>query len=124
MKSETRVILDANFLVDLARFKIGFEELEALLTKPYTFVTLKKVIGEIEKINDKHSKVALRMLEMMKVEIVEIKEMNVDNAILVLAEKDPAHNIVATNDAELRKKLKNAGVKTIYLRARKHLEII
>lgn len=124
MDSETKVILDANFVVDLVRFKVGFEELEALLTKPYVFVTLKRVVGEIEKINDKHSRVALRTLEIMKVEIVKIREMSVDDAILGLAKKDPAHSIVATNDSELRKKLKKAGVKTIYLRARKHLEII
>jgi rRNA-processing protein FCF1 len=31
--------------------------------------------------------------------------------------------IVATNDAELRKRIKALGSKVIYLRARKHLEI-
>ena len=54
------------------------------------------------------------------VKVIKTREKNVDNTIIRIADKN---TIVATNDKELRQKLKNKNVKTVYLRNKKYLEM-
>jgi rRNA-processing protein FCF1 len=113
-----RIVLDTNFLISLAAFKIELDEIENLLVEQYELLTIDSVVRELKKINNKNAKLALKLIELKNIGILKIKERNVDRAILTLAGKD---TIIATNDVKLRKKLKNLGSKTIYLRAKKHL---
>lgn len=115
-----RVILDTNFLIDLVRFNIGLEEIGKLLNERHEILTISSVIGELEKINSKNAKIALRLIEMEKINVLKTGERSADRAILNMADRN---TIVATNDIELRKKLKKLGIKTIYLRAKKTLEM-
>lgn len=112
--------MDTNFLVSLIAFKIDLDEIENLLLEPYRLLTLSSVVEELKKIDNKDAKIALKLINLKSIEILETKEKNADKAILNLVDKD---TIVATNDMELRKKLKMLGNKTIYLRARKRLAI-
>jgi rRNA-processing protein FCF1 len=120
------VILDTNFLIDLVKFKIDLDEIGNLVDEPYKLLVPNLVINELIKISStktKHSRGASLALEMVKlrdIDILACEKTSVDEAIVNTADKD---TMVATNDRELRKRLKRLGIKTIYLRARKHLAI-
>jgi len=119
-----RILLDTNFLIDLAKFKIDAEELSVILTEPYRLFMFSSAVTELKKIaegrgsSSKFAKIALEMIRLEGIGIVKVKEKDTDKAVLNLANED---TIIATNDRELRKKLKNLGIKTIYLRSKKHL---
>jgi rRNA-processing protein FCF1 len=121
-----RLILDTNFLIDLARFKIGLEEILDFLEEPVEFFVLSSSIEELKKIarnkgkSGNMAKLALKIIKLKKIEILEEKE-SPDKAFLSIADKN---TIIATNDSKLRKKLKSLGIKTIYLRAKKYLEVM
>ena len=116
-----KVFLDTNFVIDLFRFKIDPAEIFDLLPDSQLFV-LDSVVRELKllagskKSDSKPAKIALEFVETLK-KIPTNK--NPDKAFLDLDK----HDIVATNDIELRKKLTEKKIKTIYLRARKHLEL-
>jgi len=124
-----KVILDSNFLLVPFQFRIDiFEELNDLLGKAEPTV-LSTTLEELRKIAEKSSSkrhmqfsAALKLAE--KCEILEVKKEaseNYDDVIFRVAceLKIP----VATNDAELRKKLRKAGLATIYLRQKSRLAI-
>jgi rRNA-processing protein FCF1 len=118
-----KLIFDTNFLIDLARFRIGFEEIENLGEE---LLTLNSVVKELEKIasskgkNSKNAKIALKLIELKNIRIIKSKEKNVDKGILKLAKKN---TLIATNDRKLRKILKKRGIKTIYLRKKKKIAV-
>ena len=118
-----RIILDTNFLMLFGKFRIDLEkELERISFGPYRIFTLSSVVQELNKIASskgeagKNAKVALKLIESKKIKIIESSG-KVDDALLKMADEN---TIIATNDIELRKKLKT---KTIYLRAKKHLAV-
>jgi len=122
-----KIILDTNFLIDCLRFKIDFlEEIQDLIREPFQIFVLSATLKELEKISklkikeSKYAKLALKLVKEKKFLIIETACKNTDKAILELANKD---SIIATNDKELRNKLRKKGIKTIYLRAKKYLEI-
>lgn len=112
-----RILLDTNFLVDIVRFKIDLDEIKDILDEPCELLTLDLVVDELKKIKNKNARIALELIELEGIKVLKSKKRDTDEALVSLADKN---TIVATNDAELRKKLKT---KTIYLRARKHLGI-
>ncbi|MEM5879169.1 MAG: PIN domain-containing protein [Candidatus Aenigmatarchaeota archaeon] len=120
-----RVFLDTNFLIDLIRFKIGLEEIQVFLQEPIDFFILSSTLKELQTIarnkgkSGNLAKVALEIVKSKGIKILET-EQSPDKAFLSLADKN---TIIATNDSELRKKLKKLGIKTIYLRAKKYLEV-
>lgn len=117
-----KVLLDTNFLMGLMRFRVGLKEIDTLVTEPRQLVTINLVVNELKRLakTSKYAKMALKLIELYKIKVLNSTETNTDKAIIKLAEKD---FIVATNDIALRRRLKRLGVKTIYLRARKHLAI-
>lgn len=130
------IVFDTNFLLDVVRFKINLEDIDKLVVEPYRLATLDSVVAEIKKIaaskkvTSKYAKVALKLIERGYFKIIRTKmrtgKVLTDDLIVNIVRKDKSgrkNTIVATNDAKLRKRIKALGVKTIYLRARKHLEI-
>lgn len=121
-----KVLLDSNFLIDLIKFRIEPEEMRDLITEKIQFFTLDLVVRELKKISQskskysRHAKLALKLIKLKGVKILKSKKLSVDDAIVSFANRD---FIVATNDKILRERLKKVGIKTIYLRARKHLAI-
>ena len=121
-----KIMLDANFLIDIFRFKIDLDLLDNLIEDSFSFETTSSVKKELIKMSKKSSKegafakLALKTIEIKKVGIIKSKEFSGDASILENISKD---TIVATNDLMLRKTLKRLGVKTIYLRSKKRLEI-
>jgi uncharacterized protein len=120
-----KIILDTNFLIDLGRFGISIDEIGKVLPENYEMQIVASSVEELKKIaatnaeESKFAKYALMLVDLRKMKILETKE-SADNAILSNADRD---TIVATNDIELRKKLKIKGIRCIYVRAKKKLEI-
>jgi rRNA-processing protein FCF1 len=120
-----KVILDTSFLIDLVRYKIDIKNLDEILAEKYELITISPVIKELEKIassrkkESKYAKLALKLINLHKIKILTSSEKSADKALTSLS-KDA---IIATNDTELRKRLKTKRIKTIYLRAKKTLEM-
>ena len=124
-----KIILDSNFLLVPLQFRVDiFEELNVLLGKAEPIV-LSTTIEELKKIIEKSSikermqfSAALKLAE--RCEILKVKKdksENYDDVIFRVAKelKIP----VATNDSELRKRLREVGIATVYLRQKARLEI-
>ena len=116
--------MDTNFLMDLSRFRIELSEIHDLLLEPIELCVLSNSLAELNFLSKKakhgrYAKLALLLIKNNHLKILD-SPYDVDKAILASADKS---TIVATNDMELRKQLRKNGIKTIYLRARKHLAI-
>ena len=122
-----KILLDTNFLLIPAQFNIDiFSEIDKLMLAKYKLFTLDKIIGELESIqkdkkqklkNKNAAKLALQLLKAKKVNIVKTKENKpVDDILVILKEY-----IIATQDIDLKNRLKAKKVKIITLRAKKKL---
>jgi len=125
-----KVVLDANFFFVAAQFNVDvFEELANLLNRSFEPVLLSSTQKELQGLAEssspklwKHAQLALRLAEKCSVVCVEkgLKETYDEVILRVAAEwKSP----VATNDRELRKRLRKAGVPVIFLRQKRRLEM-
>lgn len=123
-----KVILDANFLMIPAQFRIDIiEEMQSLLKRKIEPIVLTPTYRELEKIaTSEHTKMGRQAELALKLagecRVIEVKpEPNeaVDDLIARLAKECKC--VVATNDQELRKKLKRIAVPTIFLRQKTHL---
>ena len=116
------VILDTNGLMVPAEFGVDiFSELEALDFDEW--IVPSGVVRELESIASRGrgkgkgaARVALSLLDRCRIVVT---EGNVDDSILKLAIESKA--AVFTNDSELRKRLRDRGVKVVYLRQRSYL---
>jgi rRNA-processing protein FCF1 len=126
-----KVILDSNFLFVPLQFKIDiFEGITNLLNQRFEPVILSPIHRELQKMTEKttpklrrQSLVALRLAGKCSIINVEkrMEETNDDVIIRVAAQwgKCP----VATNDKELRKRLRNINIPVIYLRQKSRFEL-
>ena len=125
-----KIIIDTNFLFIPAQFRLDiFEELNNLLGQRIEPIMLSTTYQELQKLakskSPKICKQAMLGLELAeKCQIVEVErkanESNDDLTFRIAMEwKCP----VATNDRELREKLRQFGVAVIFLRQKKRLEI-
>jgi len=124
-----RVILDSNFLFVPFQFHVDiFDELEALLGK-YEPTVLSTTLEELRSLTKKQSvkmqKQASAVFELVRrCKVVDVKKKpgeSYDDIILRIARKSKSP--VATNDKELRRKLREEGVAVIFLRQKSHLEM-
>lgn len=122
-----KIIYDTNFIMSMIKFKIDlFAELELILDEPHENVILDSVEKELKNLgkgtrkSSNEAKLSLDFINSDNFHVVKSPKGNVDDVIHSLADKN---TLVATNDIELRKRLKSKGIKTIYLRAKKHLAI-
>ena len=124
-----RVILDSNFLMMPIQFHIDvFRELDELLNQKVETVIPFPVYEEIKRIAcgksklAKEAKLALKIAE--KSEVLEVKlgpGESTDDLIVRLASE--LRCLVATNDRELRMRLRSLTVPVIYLRQKSRLAI-
>jgi rRNA-processing protein FCF1 len=122
-----KIILDTNFLTIPYQFNIDiFEEIDRIIEENYEVMTLDGVVRELKALmkakgkNAVAAKLGLELIKKKNIKIINTKEKNVDITIVAISDKD---TIVATNDRNLRKKLKNKNIKTLYLRSKKRLEM-
>jgi rRNA-processing protein FCF1 len=124
-----KVILDSNFFFVPMQFKIDiFKELDKLFGKAEP-VVLSTTIEELRQLTAKgapkmrkQADTALELVEKCQsIKMEKEPDESYDDVILRTAKE---WNVpVATNDAELRKKLREAGVSVVFLRRKSHLEI-
>lgn len=125
----TKVILDSNFLMVPFQFHIDiFQEIEYLLQKKIDFIVPSAVKQELTSISARggegasEASLALQLASRCRVVDVSLQpEETVDDAIVKAAQKLNA--VVATNDVELKKRLRETHVSVILMRDKSKLEI-
>ncbi len=124
MAEKVKVMLDTNFLLTMVRHKIhGFDEIKQKL--PCEFYILSRVLFELAGLgkSDKKVKKEVAIVEQLlknnNVKVIESKLESVDTELVGLA----GEYIVATNDKELRRRVKIAGGKTIFIRSLTYVDV-
>ena len=125
-----KVILDANFFFIPSQFQIDiFEELMALLNQRFDPIILSPTYEELLRIAERgrpktrrQASLALKLAE--KCHLVNVEQSpgeQTDDVIVRVAKEWKCP--VATNDAELRKRLRMEQIPTIFLRKRAYLDL-
>jgi len=125
------VLLDSNILMTLVQFKVDiFEQIRGLVEGRVEFVVLKPVYEELKRIAEEgkpkarmQASLALKLCrERCKIVNLELGEgESVDDFMLRVSKEWKCP--VATNDRELRRRLRKAGGPVIYLRQKSFLEM-
>ncbi len=121
-----KVALDTNMLLYITSHKIDiFEEIKGIFGN-VQFIVPQSVLDELErlkKVNKNRAKQVAIALELIKRNNAKIAKLSndADTDLLALAKEGAA---VATNDKELKKRIKDFGGRVIYLRKEKVLEVM
>ncbi|MBT3395468.1 hypothetical protein HOA59_02770 [archaeon] len=117
------IILDSNFLMLPFQFKIDiFSELERICEFKYEIAIIDRTIDELNDISKAESKAALKLIEIKQVKLIKTdKNTIVDNLIMDIVDKEK--HIVATQDKELKQRLKEKNIPIITLRQKKYLNL-
>ena len=121
--AKIKVLLDTNFLLTMVRQKIhGLEEIKEKV--PAEFYTLGRVLYEIKGLskNDKkiqnESRIVEQVLKNNNVKVIDSTMEDVDSELVNLSKE----YVIATNDKFLRKRVKEAGGKTIFIRSMTYID--
>jgi len=124
-----KVIFDSNFVFLPFQFRINiFEELETLLGR-YEPVILSTTIDELRSLTQRRStkvrsQAAAALDLAKKCRVVEVRRMSGESYDDVIVRTSREWGCaVATNDANLRKRLRQMGVAVVFLRQRSRLQI-
>ena len=124
LESQVKIALDTNMLLAVEKFKLGLlEEIEsnfpkALIAVPEQVLQELEILQKRSKSLEKQVKIAKEVLKKAKFKVLQSKESNADKALLELSRNG---FIIATNDKELRKKVKKNSGKCLILRKKKFL---
>ncbi len=126
-----RIILDTNFLIIPGELNVDiFTEIQRIANFPYRIYTFDRVINELNKLAREGSgklkqaaKLGLQLIAAKQVEVIKSKN-NLNADELILQSTNPETDIVATQDRELKRKLKERGVHLLVLRKKKYLNLI
>ena len=111
------IILDTNFLLIIPQFKVDiFREIERICPFKYKISILDKTLDELKK--KPNEKLVLEIIKKKKIEVINTSGKYVDD---ILSDIKDENVIIATNDKELKKKLKTP---VIILKQKKYLELI
>jgi rRNA-processing protein FCF1 len=122
-----KILLDTNFLLDFLRYKLDFSVFQELEESVELFIT-SETLRELKSIANRKTKegrfalIALKLIETQKIKVVQSLKKEVDEDLLALAKKEGF--LVATNDKDLKEKLKKENVRIAYLRNKKKIEVI
>ncbi len=114
-------MLDTNFLVAPFQFSFPlFEELENLYPFQELY-TLKEAVNEAKSIEGgKYKKLVEQLLETQDITVLETEgEGIVDDLLVDISDE----YVIATNDKELKQRIKDRGRPVIIIRQRNHLEV-
>ncbi|WXG41162.1 MAG: PIN domain-containing protein [Candidatus Freyarchaeum deiterrae] len=124
-----RVVLDTNFL--MTPFNLGLDvisDLDRIINQKFEIIILKGTIEELKRLVKnpslkvrKAAKLALELAQRYKIVDVVPENGNMDDLIVKFSKKEGC--AVATNDQNLRRKLKSEGIPTIYVRQKSHLQM-
>ena len=123
-----KIILDTNFLLIPGSLKVDiFAEIDRICLFKYQVCVLDKTINELKKLAEgksktaKNAKLGLDLIKQKEVKIIKTENQKLthtDDLILALADKN---TLVATQDRELKKRLKS--IPLIILRKKKYLDL-
>src|SRR3989344_7943284 len=104
------IVIDTNMILDSIKFKVDlFTELKRICNFQYKTAILDKTLNELE--NKPNSKIALQLINKNNINIIKTKEGYVDDLLLNLDD----NHIIATNDKELKNRLKKLNKPLITL---------
>ena len=114
-----RIILDTNFLIETIKYKIdSLMELRRICDFNFELCILDKTLDELEKINKVESRIALSFIHILKIiNTKESKNKDVDDILVELSSKD---TIIATQDKELKRRLRKKHIPLIIIRQKKY----
>lgn len=125
-----KIILDTNFLVDCLMWKVDFfRELDRIIPCAYKLFAVDKTLDELDTIiteGKQDVKIGARLAKQVILKnrislITTDKKGYTDMLILKNAGRE---DIVATQDQELKRKLKAKGIHVVIIRQKKYLELI
>jgi len=125
-----RIIIDSNFLLVPAQLKLDiFEGLMNLLNQNYESIVLSTTIDELRSIVKrgapklrKQAEMALKLAEKCSLVSVDRKTGETNDEVIIRVAKQRKW-LVATNDSELRKRLRNISIPVVYVRQKSRLEL-
>ncbi|MBW2976475.1 nucleotide-binding protein [Candidatus Woesearchaeota archaeon] len=121
-----KILLDTNFLLIPWQFKVDiFTQIDKIAAFNYKLFVLDKTLDELKKIIEAQkgaekeaAKIALKLIAIKRIGMIKTQSnKKTDDLILDIASKNSF--IVATQDKELRSRLKEKNVKVIILRQKK-----
>ena len=113
-----QVILDTDFLLQSLRLKIDLDgELGRILESSFQICILDKTLEELE--GKKDEQLAKSYVE--RLEVIATKK---DKAVDELLLEQKGNFLVATQDKELKEKLKKRNIPLITIRNKSHLELV
>jgi rRNA-processing protein FCF1 len=121
-----KIILDTNFILTCIRNKIDFAE--DLSLRGLQVLIPQEVIKELRGISNSKKKlrfrdeanIALKLLEKIPFDKIELKEKNVDNGIIKFSNENKKV-IIATLDKRIQNKIQN---QKLIIRGKKKLELL
>jgi len=128
-----KVILDANFLIEMAKGNIAPSMIDEAISYGYELLTTTNVVDELSEMAmhgdelSKRASEAAIIIRRLNVKVVSTAAANGDESIVKLAGDLKASGnavVVATLDKELRRRLRKEGVPCLTVRGRgKRLEL-
>jgi uncharacterized protein len=132
LKKKTKVILDTNFLFIPGELGIDiFTEIDKLIQEPYELCVTDSTIHELERILKEtakqkqglNAKLALILIKQKNLKTIRSSSTEyADDSIIEYTAQNPK-TITATQDKDLRNKIKKIPARTIKLRQKKYLEM-
>ncbi|MFH1511015.1 MAG: PIN domain-containing protein [Candidatus Woesearchaeota archaeon] len=124
------VLLDTNFLLIPGTFSVDiFSELDRIVDQKYCLAVLDKTLDELKSITEKQkgksreaARLGLQIVQQKKIEVIETEKNKSVDALTVEIANSKSF-IVATQDRELKKRLKEKNVAVVVLRQKNHLEL-
>jgi uncharacterized protein len=125
-KIRKTVILDTSALLSFFEFSVDWEKELFRLVDGYHILVPTEVLKELDILSrqtasQRKQKAAAALKIAQRYETVETSAGNADNAVIEAAKK--TNGMVATNDTELRKRLKQESIPVIFLRGKKRLAL-
>ena len=125
-----KIILDSNFLLVPAQFKLDiFEGIMNLLNQNYEPIVLSTTMDELRGIMRrgapklrKQAEMAMKLAEKCHLALVDRKPRETNDDVIIRVAKQ-MKCLVATNDSELKKRLRNISVPVVYVRQKSRLEL-
>jgi len=121
--NELPVILDTNFILSSLKFGISLDGIDDLITRAHRVMIPENVRWELENLVLCGKDEGIRRMAMklsLNYASVPLKGY-VDDSIIEYSKDNEV--VVATNDKDLRRKLRDSGVTVIYIRNRRYYAI-
>jgi rRNA-processing protein FCF1 len=125
-----KIILDSNFLLVPAQFKLDiFEGIMIILNQNYESIVLSTTVDELRSLMKRGAPKLQKQAEMALIFAEKCDLVNVDreqgetNDDIIIRMAKQMKCLVATNDSELRKRLRNISIPVVYVRQKSRLEL-